>query len=940
MKIDTLRSGGQSQGGLDASGGTLTGPLMLPRDPQLPLEAATKRYIDNNLQALNAGNIVTGTLPITRLPAFSGDVVSEAGQNTMSLSNTGVTAGEYGKVVVDAKGRVTNGTGVGNIDIPNISFNKITTGKPTTLSGYGITDAIGVSGGLMTGSLILSGSPVSGEHMVPKQYVDGMTNSLSAAKTGDIVRKSYASTPAGFLKCNGAEISKTTYADLYAIVGDNNALNTIIGNGQPWRNQYEINKDQSADISSWSSTTSYPISIGMACSIVTKNRVYVFGGWNGSSGVSNVYTAPINTDGSIGSWTSGTSLPNALFQTRSVIVKNKVYLIGGATSDNVSTATVLMSNINTDGTIGAWTTSNALPSAMSHAGIFVTNSRIYVAGGVTNSTSNGNVYSCPINSDGTIGSWVTETSLPAILTGSQPIVTKNRVYLLGGNNGGNWVSTVYTATFNADGTVGAWTTGTSLPNTVGYSSVVVTNSRIYLLGGYIGGSYVTTTYTAPLNSDGTIGTWTTGTALSSALCLSNPIIVKNKIYLIGGYLSSAYTGTTLVASFSGGYNDYSPYYEDKSLNYMTPGSGRPWQRQYEFNETQSGNISGWSTSSNLPISVHASQAIVTKNRVYLMGGENSSGNNISTVYTAPINSDGTLGTWATTTSLPDVVSRSQAIITKNRVYLLGGYRNSTCISSVYTAPINADGTLGTWSTVTSLPGALGYSQAIVTKNRVYLCGGSVDATNAVSTVYTAPIGTDGTIGTWTTGPSLPSTLGWSQAVVTKNRVYLLGGWNLATGAVSTVYVATINSDGLLSPWFTGPSLPGNLHWAQVYVAKNIVYYIGGWNNAGTINSVYYTSINSDGTLGTWVAGSNLPISIAVSQLIATKNHVYLLGGRDGSATTISTIYSAAITEGLNDYSAYYDGSVLPLEPVNPTTTFRLPDMSTTDINGIYHYIKY
>ena len=110
MKIDTLRSGGQSQGGLDASGGTLSGPLMLSRDPQVPLEAATKRYIDNGVQALNASNIVAGTLPITRLPAFSGDVTSEAGQNTMNLSNTGVTAGEYGKALKFTSSKMSRGS--------------------------------------------------------------------------------------------------------------------------------------------------------------------------------------------------------------------------------------------------------------------------------------------------------------------------------------------------------------------------------------------------------------------------------------------------------------------------------------------------------------------------------------------------------------------------------------------------------------------------------------------------------------------------------------------------------------------------------------------------------------------------------------------------------------------------------------------------------------
>jgi len=83
-----------------------------------------------------------------------------------------------------------------------------------------------------------------------------------------------------------------------------------------------------------------------------------------------------------------------------------------------------------------------------------------------------------------------------------------------------------------------------------------------------------------------------------------------------------------------------------------------------------------------------------------------------------------------------VLYGSQVIVTNNRVYLLGGY-SDVAVSTVYTAPINGDGTLGTWTTGTSLPGVLYGSQVIVTNNRVYLLGGYIGV--AVSTVYTAPI---------------------------------------------------------------------------------------------------------------------------------------------------------------------------------------------------------
>lgn len=61
---------------------------------------------------------------------------------TFTLATTGVTAGTFTKVTVDAKGRVTAGATLAATDIPALDWSKITTGKPTTLAGYGISGAL------------------------------------------------------------------------------------------------------------------------------------------------------------------------------------------------------------------------------------------------------------------------------------------------------------------------------------------------------------------------------------------------------------------------------------------------------------------------------------------------------------------------------------------------------------------------------------------------------------------------------------------------------------------------------------------------------------------------------------------------------------------------------------------------------------------------------
>lgn len=94
----------------------------------LTQSAADSRYVTSSRKVI-AGTGLSGG------GALTSDI-------TLSLGISGVVAGTYTKVIVDAYGRVTSGTNLSATDIPNLDWSKITTGKPTTLAGYGITDAV------------------------------------------------------------------------------------------------------------------------------------------------------------------------------------------------------------------------------------------------------------------------------------------------------------------------------------------------------------------------------------------------------------------------------------------------------------------------------------------------------------------------------------------------------------------------------------------------------------------------------------------------------------------------------------------------------------------------------------------------------------------------------------------------------------------------------
>ena len=103
----------------------LVGNGLLKRDSGGVWSFDTNTYLSSTANAASASKLYTA-----RTLDYTGDVTGTNSFNgtsnistALTLANSGVTAGTYKSVTVDAKGRITAGT------------------NPTTLSGYGITDA-------------------------------------------------------------------------------------------------------------------------------------------------------------------------------------------------------------------------------------------------------------------------------------------------------------------------------------------------------------------------------------------------------------------------------------------------------------------------------------------------------------------------------------------------------------------------------------------------------------------------------------------------------------------------------------------------------------------------------------------------------------------------------------------------------------------------------
>jgi hypothetical protein len=76
------------------------------------------------------------------------------------------------------------------------------------------------SGDTLTGYLTLLSDPINSDDLSTKGYIDVLTSTIFPFKTGDVILFTSNITPTGFLRCNGARVSKSIYNYLYDVIGD------------------------------------------------------------------------------------------------------------------------------------------------------------------------------------------------------------------------------------------------------------------------------------------------------------------------------------------------------------------------------------------------------------------------------------------------------------------------------------------------------------------------------------------------------------------------------------------------------------------------------------------------------------------------------------------------------------------------------------------------
>ena len=147
------------------------------------------------------------------------------------------------------------------------------------------------------------------------------------------------------------------------------------------------------------------------------------------------------------------------------------------------------------------------------------------------------------------------------------------------------------------------------------------------------------------------------------------------------------------------------------------------------------------------------------------------------MYSAEVQADGSLGSWVPQTPLP-VPAFTHASVANGILYVIGGFNNvgNALVNKVYYSKINIGGTLAGWNQTTLLPQAIGNFGVVAANGRIFIMGGS-NGQAPLNNVYRAAVNGDGSLGLWSVETQLPTPLYFHASAVSDSHIFVSGGAN-------------------------------------------------------------------------------------------------------------------------------------------------------------------
>lgn len=354
---------------------------------------------------------------------------------------------------------------------------------------------------------------------------------------------------------------------------------------------------------------------------------------------------------------------------------------------------------------------------------------------------------------------------------------------------------------------------------------------------------------------------------------------------------------------------------------------------------RSAEVGSWTTGPNLPAVREEHTGVYSNGYLYVLGGSGSypaASPMNSVAYSALSSTNGSMGSWASTTNLPAALFEGAAASHNGYIYHTGGQDGTTTQATVYYAKQNANGTLGAWATANALPAARREHTATVVNGYLYVVGGYSASAVVQSTVYYAKINSDGTLGSWSTATALPAARNYHSAATANGYLYILGGQN-GSNAATVYYAKPDTTTGAISAWTTSANpLPVAYRLGWATTINNYLYYIGGYDGAGSA-LIRYSPLNAlTGANGSWTTNAtNRPTTNWFNNIIGANGYLYETGGgfainttRYAALTSLTSNNAIEIqTNGGNVATVNGSGHVVIQNSMDATNSFQIQNAS-------------
>lgn len=285
----------------------------------------------------------------------------------------------------------------------------------------------------------------------------------------------------------------------------------------------------------------------------------------------------------------------------------------------------------------------------------------------------------------------------------------------------------------------------------------------------------------------------------------------------------------------------------------------------------------WTTRADMPTGRWELSTSALDGKIYAIGGAGPVYQALGSVEEY----DPATDTWTTNSEMPTARQGLSTSVVNGKIYAIGGLAGfSRSYSSVetYSTVEEYNPATDNWTTKSPMPTSRGSHSANVVDGKIYIIGGSQDASPDRSHVWTVEV-YDPATDTWAQKGDMPRGIGAGYSSVVDGKIYVFGGY----GGSSRVD----EYDPVTDTWIQKSDMPTERHALSTSALDGKIYAIGGYVPGVSGYPGVATVEVYDPATDTWTIAPDMPTGRFGPRTSVVDEKIYVFGGL---ARWITTAY--------------------------------------------------